>query len=25
VDRTRSAFYMARTKAFPKNSEIEVT
>jgi hypothetical protein len=25
VDRTRSAFYIARTKAFPKNSEIEVT
>jgi Met-zincin/Domain of unknown function (DUF5117) len=25
VDRTRSAFYMERTKAFPKNSEIEVT
>jgi hypothetical protein len=25
VDRTRSAFYLARTKAFPKNSEIEVT
>jgi hypothetical protein len=25
VDRTRSAIYMARTKAFPKNSEIEVT
>jgi len=25
VDRTRSAFYMARTKAFPKNSEIEMT
>ena len=25
VDRTRSAFYMARTKGFPKNSEIEVT
>jgi len=25
VDRTRSAVYMARTKAFPKNSEIEVT
>ena len=25
VDRTRSAFYMARTKAFPKNTEIEVT
>jgi hypothetical protein len=25
VDATRSAFYMARTKAFPKNSEIEVT
>jgi len=25
VDRTRSAFYMDRTKGFPKNSEIEVT
>src|SRR3984957_2824707 len=25
VDRTRSAFYMERTKAFPKNTEIEVT
>ena len=25
VDRTRSAFYLERTKAFPKNSEIEVT
>ena len=25
VDRTRSAFYMPRTKGFPKNSEIEVT
>jgi hypothetical protein len=25
VDRTRSAVYMPRTKAFPKNSEIEVT
>ena len=25
VDRTRSAFYMERTKGFPKNSEIEVT
>jgi hypothetical protein len=25
VDRTRSAFYMPRTKAFPKNSEIEMT
>jgi hypothetical protein len=25
VDRARSAFYMDRTKAFPKNSEIEVT
>lgn len=25
VDKTRSALYMARTKAFPKNSEIEVT
>src|SRR5580693_7642643 len=25
VDKTRSAVYMARTKAFPKNSEIEVT
>jgi len=25
VDRTRSAFYLARTKAFPKNSEIEMT
>jgi Met-zincin/Domain of unknown function (DUF5117)/Domain of unknown function (DUF5118) len=25
VDRTRSAFYLARTKAFPKNTEIEVT
>ena len=25
VDRTRSAVYMARTKAFPKNTEIEVT
>ncbi|HUB81357.1 MAG TPA: zinc-dependent metalloprotease [Bryobacteraceae bacterium] len=25
VDRTRSAFYLDRTKAFPKNSEIEVT
>ena len=25
VDATRSAFYMARTKAFPQNSEIEVT
>src|SRR5438270_339835 len=24
-ERTRSAFYMERTKAFPKNSEIEVT
>src|SRR5262249_32118298 len=23
VDRTRSAFYLPRTKAFPKNSEIE--
>jgi len=25
VDRTRSAFYIPRTKAFPKNTEIEVT
>jgi hypothetical protein len=25
VDRTRSALYMARTKSFPKNTEIEVT
>jgi hypothetical protein len=25
VDKTRSAVYMARTKAFPKNTEIEVT
>jgi hypothetical protein len=25
VDRTRSAFYLERTKAFPQNSEIEVT
>ncbi len=25
LDRTRSALYMARTKAFPKNTEIEVT
>jgi hypothetical protein len=25
VDRTRSAVYMERTKAFPKNTEIEVT
>ena len=25
LDRARSAIYMARTKAFPKNSEIEVT
>ncbi len=25
VDRTRSAFYMDRTKGFPKNTEIEVT
>ncbi len=25
VDRTRSAFFMERTKAFPRNSEIEVT
>jgi len=25
VDRTRSAIYMPRTKAFPKNTEIEVT
>ncbi len=25
VDRARSALYMERTKAFPKNSEIEVT
>jgi len=25
VDRARSAFYLPRTKAFPKNSEIEVT
>jgi hypothetical protein len=25
LDRTRSAFYLARTKAFPKNSEIEMT
>jgi len=25
VDRTRSAVYMARTKTFPKNTEIEVT
>jgi Met-zincin/Domain of unknown function (DUF5117) len=25
VDKTRSAVYMPRTKAFPKNSEIEVT
>jgi hypothetical protein len=25
VDRTRTAFYLPRTKAFPKNTEIEVT
>jgi hypothetical protein len=25
VDRSRSAFYMARTKGFPKNTEIEMT
>jgi len=25
VDRTRSAFYMPRTKDFPKNTEVEVT
>ncbi|HKD06156.1 MAG TPA: zinc-dependent metalloprotease [Bryobacteraceae bacterium] len=25
VDRARSAFYMARTKSFPKNTEVEVT
>ena len=25
VDRTRSAFYLPRTKAFPRNAEIEVT
>jgi hypothetical protein len=25
LDRTRSAFYLPRTKAFPKNSEIEMT
>ena len=25
IDRTRSAVYLARTKAFPKNSEVEVT
>ena len=25
VDRTRSALYMARTKSFPRNTEIEVT
>jgi hypothetical protein len=25
VDRTRSAFYLPRTKAFPKNSEVEMT
>src|SRR5262245_20155495 len=25
VDRTRSAFYLARTKAFPKNTEVEMT
>ena len=25
VDRTRSAFYLPRTKAFPKNTEIEMT
>src|SRR5215212_4136501 len=25
VDRTRSVFYMPRTKAFPKNSEVEMT
>src|SRR5204863_6379825 len=25
VDRARSAFYMARTKTFPKNTEIEMT
>ena len=25
LDRTRSAFYMARTKAFPKNTEVEMT
>jgi hypothetical protein len=25
LDRTRSAFYMSRTKAFPKNTEIEMT
>ena len=25
LDRTRSAFYMARTKAFPQNTEVEMT
>ncbi|MGA2131617.1 MAG: zinc-dependent metalloprotease, partial [Bryobacteraceae bacterium] len=25
IDKTRSAFYLERTKAFPKNTEIEVT
>jgi hypothetical protein len=25
LDRTRSAFYLPRTKAFPKNSEVEMT
>jgi Met-zincin/Domain of unknown function (DUF5117) len=25
VDRTRSAFYLPRTKAFPKNTEVEMT
>ncbi|HLY20081.1 MAG TPA: zinc-dependent metalloprotease [Bryobacteraceae bacterium] len=25
IDKTRSAFYLPRTKAFPKNTEIEVT
>jgi hypothetical protein len=25
VDRARSAFYMSRTKSFPKNTEVEVT
>src|SRR5262245_36767106 len=25
VDRTRSAFYLARTKGFPKNTEVEMT
>ena len=25
VDRTRSAFYLERTKAFPKNTEVEMT